>query len=47
MLKRLKKPSEINNEGYVNVAGELGLSGARDYTTYHQHWVRRQGLGYY
>ncbi|CAD6590956.1 MAG: hypothetical protein ASARMPREDX12_005305 [Alectoria sarmentosa] len=46
-LKRLKSAGKVNGEGYVNVAGELGLSGARDYSTYHQHWVRRQGLGYY
>lgn len=37
----------VNAEGYVNVAGELGLNGARDYSTYHQRWVRQQGLGYY
>ncbi|KAL9125330.1 MAG: hypothetical protein Q9217_005450 [Psora testacea] len=39
-------PRSVNGEGYVNVAQELGMSGARDYSTYHQHWVRRQGLGY-
>jgi hypothetical protein len=27
--------------GYVNVAGQLGLSRERDYSTYHQFWVRR------
>ncbi|KAK4694014.1 hypothetical protein P7C71_g3489, partial [Lecanoromycetidae sp. Uapishka_2] len=47
-LKRIKNAGgKVNGEGYVNVAEELGLSGARDYSTYHQHWVRRQGLGYY
>ncbi|KAL9073232.1 MAG: hypothetical protein Q9161_003064, partial [Pseudevernia consocians] len=46
-LKRVKNAGKINGEGYVNVAGELGLSGARDFSTYHQHWVRRQGLGYF
>lgn len=46
-LKRIKDAGKMNGEGYVNVAGELGLSGARDYSTYHQYWVRRQGLGYY
>lgn len=46
-LKRVKNGGKVNGEGYVNVAGELGLSGARDYSTYHQYWVRRQGLGYY
>jgi hypothetical protein len=33
---------ERNEDGYVNVAGQLGLSGERDYSTYHQFWVRRQ-----
>jgi len=32
----------VNEEGYVNVAAQLGLSGRRDYRTYHSHWVRRQ-----
>lgn len=31
----------MNADGYVNVAGQLGLSGERDYSTYHQFWVRR------
>jgi hypothetical protein len=37
----------LNEEGYVNVASELGLSGVRDTTTYHSYWVesqRRKGL---
>jgi len=29
-------------DGYVNIAQELGLSGARDYSSYHSFWVRRQ-----
>jgi hypothetical protein len=29
-----------NEDGYVNIAGELGLSGERDYSSYHQFWVR-------
>ncbi|KAF2002722.1 hypothetical protein P154DRAFT_544375 [Amniculicola lignicola CBS 123094] len=37
----------VNEEGYVNVASQLGLSGERDYSTYHQPWVRSQrGYGY-
>ncbi|KXL46864.1 hypothetical protein M433DRAFT_64993 [Acidomyces richmondensis BFW] len=32
----------VNEEGYVNVAAQLGLSGRRDYSTYHSHWVMRQ-----
>jgi hypothetical protein len=38
------KGLERNGDGYVNVAGQLGLSGQRDYSTYHQFWVR-QHLG--
>lgn len=30
-----------NEDGYVNVAGQLGLSGERDFSTYHSFWVRR------
>lgn len=29
-----------NDDGYVNVAGQLGLSGERDYSSYHQVWAR-------
>lgn len=46
-IKRIVGSGKVNAEGYVNVAGELGLSGARDYSSYHQPWARRQGLGYY
>ncbi|MCJ1279736.1 hypothetical protein MMC21_007560 [Puttea exsequens] len=46
-LRRVKSAGIMNGEGYVNVAEELGLSGSRDYSTYHQHWVRRQGFEYY
>lgn len=35
------KGLEPNEDGYVNVAGQLGLDGERDYSTYHQFWVRR------
>ncbi|MCJ1298910.1 hypothetical protein MMC08_001701 [Hypocenomyce scalaris] len=45
-LRNTKVKRKINDEGYVNVAAELGLSGARDYSTYHQPWVRRN-FGYY
>ena len=44
-LKKVARSGMVNNEGYVNVASQLGLSGKRDYSTYHQHWVRRQ-FGY-
>lgn len=40
------KGLERNEDGYLNVAGQLGLSGQRDYSTYHQFWVRRHlGMG--
>lgn len=34
-----------SEDGYVNIASQLGLSGQRDYSTYHPHWVRRQFSG--
>ncbi|KAF1928670.1 uncharacterized protein M421DRAFT_62447 [Didymella exigua CBS 183.55] len=41
------KGLQRNDDGYLNVAGQLGLSGERDHSTYHQFWVRRQfGRGY-
>jgi hypothetical protein len=40
--KDLVKGGRRNGEGYVNVAAQLGLSGRRDYSTYHSHWVRNQ-----
>lgn len=46
-IKKISKSGPVGAEGYVNVAGELGLSGARDTSTYHQPWVVRQwGRGY-
>lgn len=36
------KTATVNEEGYVNVAPQLGLSGERDYSTYHPFWVRQQ-----
>ncbi|KAL2355597.1 hypothetical protein BJ546DRAFT_636734 [Cryomyces antarcticus] len=41
-LKQVSKSGKLNAEGYVNVAGQLGLSGRRDYSTYNSHWVARQ-----
>ncbi|MCJ1476629.1 hypothetical protein MMC13_005297 [Lambiella insularis] len=46
VIKRVKTTGKVNDEGYVNVAAELGLSGTRDYSTYHQPWVR-QRFGYF
>ncbi|KAI9712634.1 MAG: hypothetical protein M1812_006814 [Candelaria pacifica] len=46
--KSISTEGILNEEGYVNVADQLGLSGRRDYSSYHQHWVRRtMGGGYY
>lgn len=44
-LEVIKKSGEDSGEGYINVAEQFGLSRARDYSTYHQPWVRRQ-FGY-
>ncbi|KAL2223450.1 RING finger domain protein [Thermoascus aurantiacus ATCC 26904] len=41
-LERLLREGQVNEEGYVNVAAQLGLSGERDYSTYYQPWVRRR-----
>ena len=40
--KQVSKNGVKNGEGYVYVAGQLGLSGRRDYSTYHSYWVRQQ-----
>ncbi|MCJ1369447.1 hypothetical protein MMC20_000658 [Loxospora ochrophaea] len=45
-LKRIKAKGKVSANGYVNVAEELGISGERDYSTYHQPWVR-QTFGYF
>jgi hypothetical protein len=34
-----------SEDGYVNIARQLGLSGERDYSSYHSYWVREQ-FGY-
>lgn len=45
-LESIKKTGQVNEEGYVNVAEHFGMSRARDYSSYHRPWVRRQfGLG--
>ncbi|KAL8931459.1 MAG: hypothetical protein Q9216_007196 [Gyalolechia sp. 2 TL-2023] len=48
-IEKIKLQGRKNREGYVNVAAQLGLSGRRDTSTYHQVWLRRQrarGHGY-
>lgn len=47
-LKGVKKGGRVNEEGYVNVASQLGISRERDTSSYHQHWVHREfGGGYH
>ncbi|KAL1612271.1 hypothetical protein SLS60_000495 [Paraconiothyrium brasiliense] len=41
------KGATRSDEGYVNIASQLGLSGERDYSSYHQPWARRRGYGAY
>ncbi|EOD50767.1 putative ring finger domain protein [Neofusicoccum parvum UCRNP2] len=42
MVKNITKAGTKNADGYVNVASQLGLSGERDYSTYHSFWVRQE-----
>lgn len=44
-LKKIAEAGPVNEDGYVNVANQLGITGKRDYSTYHQEWVRRN-FGY-
>ena len=45
-VKELIASELESKEGYVNVAERFGMSRARDYSSYHQPWVRRQfGMG--
>lgn len=44
-LASIKKAGQQSGDGYVNVAEQFGISRARDYSSYHQPWVRRQ-FGY-
>lgn len=44
-LKQVANSGQMTEEGYVNVAGQLGITGKRDYSSYHAPWVRRQ-FGY-
>ncbi|KAI5209393.1 hypothetical protein E4T39_00699 [Aureobasidium subglaciale] len=41
-LKGMAKTGHKNRDGYVNVADQVGMSTRRDYSTYHDHWVRAQ-----
>lgn len=44
-LASIKKAGQQSGDGYINVADQFGISRARDYSSYHQHWVRRN-FGY-
>ncbi|KAI5252623.1 hypothetical protein E4T42_03276 [Aureobasidium subglaciale] len=41
-LKGMAKTGQKNRDGYVNVADQVGMSTRRDYSTYHDYWVRAQ-----
>lgn len=41
-VRRLAAEGDVNADGYVNVAVQLGLSGRRDYSSYHPFWVQQQ-----
>ncbi|KAM7184844.1 hypothetical protein V8F20_012044 [Naviculisporaceae sp. PSN 640] len=38
MVKKIQKTGGKNSEGYVNVASQLGISQARDYSAYSRWW---------
>jgi hypothetical protein len=40
-----REAGKVGDEGYINVAGELGFGCQRDMSSYHQHWVNRQSDG--
>ncbi|KAL4921141.1 hypothetical protein BDW62DRAFT_140320 [Aspergillus aurantiobrunneus] len=44
-LEELIRDGKVGADGYINVASQMGLSGERDYSSYHQFWVR-QHLSY-
>lgn len=43
-LKDAVQTHKMGQDGYVNIASQLGISGARDYSSYHSYWVRREML---
>ncbi|KIW17893.1 hypothetical protein PV08_05088 [Exophiala spinifera] len=42
----IKKAGRHGEDGYINVAEQVGMSGHRDYSSYHRPWVRRQFGGW-
>lgn len=46
-VESIRKSGSVTEEGYINVAGQFGMSRTRDVSTYHWPWVRRQlGVGW-
>lgn len=46
-IDAITKMGITGEDGYVNVADHFGMSRARDYSSYHQPWVRNQfGMGW-
>ncbi|PTU17378.1 hypothetical protein P175DRAFT_0536201 [Aspergillus ochraceoroseus IBT 24754] len=41
-LGQLLSQAERGEEGYINVASQMGLSGERDYSTYYHPWVHQR-----
>jgi hypothetical protein len=41
-VNAIRQAGEHTLDGYVNVASQFGMSGARDHSSYHQPWVRRR-----
>ncbi|KAI0204054.1 hypothetical protein F4808DRAFT_457161 [Astrocystis sublimbata] len=47
MVKKITNTGRMNGDGYVNVADQLGISGERDESTYHNYGPRfSQGWGW-
>lgn len=42
--KEMLKTGKVNEEGYVNVASQFGLTGERDTSSYYPYWARRMGF---
>ncbi|KAL5000657.1 hypothetical protein BDV10DRAFT_161699 [Aspergillus recurvatus] len=40
-LEQLISLGRVGEDGYINVASQMGLSGERDFSTYYQRWVHR------
>ena len=46
-VEAARNSGQLGADGYINVADQFGLSRARDYSGYHQPWVRRHfGVGW-